>query len=350
MITLVSMAVLLAFLGFVVLFTDVRAKDTRFFDKDVTNCLRGFWCIIILLVHVPTDYQNFIQDTLGSFAYVGVTFFFLTSGYGLALGVKKTPEQIRKSFWKRRLPKLLVPMILVNIVRVLIKLYAYEEFLPLELFGITGFVRQLLLFYFLFWGIFRFFPKQISMDVRCNVLCCCVFAFSVLVYYWDENPVFGWPVESLGFAYGVLLARNKEKFVVFVQTKWFLKSFAACCLALMLGVTYLLFKDVVLIGDYIVKIALAVAILLFMLLLTARLKIGNPISRFLGEISYEVYLIHDVVFIVLSVVYAKMNSGIFVILSILFTVILSVLINKASKAIVSWGSKRISRVKLWQKN
>lgn len=40
-----------------------------------TTFLKGFWCIIVVLVHVPVAYQNRIQDILGSFAYVGVTFF-----------------------------------------------------------------------------------------------------------------------------------------------------------------------------------------------------------------------------------------------------------------------------------
>ena len=51
-------------------------QNNRFFDKENTNAMRGFWSLIIILVHIPVVYQNQIQDMLGSFAYIGVTFFY----------------------------------------------------------------------------------------------------------------------------------------------------------------------------------------------------------------------------------------------------------------------------------
>lgn len=335
MITLVSMGLLLAFLGLVVLYVDSKAKTSEFFDINVTNCMRGFWCIIVLLVHIPAEYQNFIQDALGSFAYIGVTFFFMTSSYGLILGVQKNPEQAMNSFWRRRLPKLLIPMVLVNIVRAITKLCAYDEISALEFISITGFVRQLLLFYFLFWLVFKFSPKKVSWNVKCTVLCSFVIVFSIVIYCLGTNPLFAWPVESFGFMYGILLANYKMKFVSLAKNKWLVKCILACCLSLMLGVTYLAFKNVVFIGDYITKIILGQAILLFILFLNTKLNIGNSVSRFLGGISYEVYLIHDVVFIALTAIYAKMNSGIFVIASVLITIIISLVINKLSKFILA---------------
>ena len=54
-----------------------------------SNIFRGIWAIIIIMVHVPQEYYNFIQDTIGSFAYIGVTFFFMCSSYGLMYGLHK---------------------------------------------------------------------------------------------------------------------------------------------------------------------------------------------------------------------------------------------------------------------
>lgn len=336
MITITCMALLLIFLGFIVIYADNKGKKTSFFDSDTTTCMRGLWCVIILLVHIPADYQNFIQDKLGSFAYIGVSFFFMTSGYGLTLSAQRNPTQIKRGFWKRRLLKLLIPMMFVNVARTLAILYAEGKFLPLEFISITGFVRQLLFFYLVFWVVFKFLPDKITFNTKCRIICLCVLAFSVLIYYWDTNPLFGWPVESLGFAYGVLLAGNKERFQAALRNKWFVKSFLSCLLALALGAAYLLFKDAIFIGDYLIKIALGLMILLFILFLNTKLKFGNGISRFLGGISYEIYLIHDVVFVLLAAISAKMNSGIFVILSIVISIIMSVIINKLSKVVLSF--------------
>ena len=92
-----------------------QPDSAHFFDIDNTNAMRGFWCLIVILVHIPAAYQNPIQDMLGSFAYIGVTFFFMTSAYGLSLAQKKNPNSIY-SFWRRRLPKLLIPCLVVNVV------------------------------------------------------------------------------------------------------------------------------------------------------------------------------------------------------------------------------------------
>ena len=324
----------LVFMGIATFYTDSKS-DTGFFDIGSTTCMRGLWCIVILLVHIPSDYQNFIQDMIGSFAYIGVTFFFMTSSYGLVLAAKNKPEKVIKGFWKRRLPKLLVPMVLVNVARVFAKLYADKEFLPLQFLGITGFVKQLLFFYLVFWIIFKILPKKTSWNLKCSILCVCVIVFSITIYFLD----IGWPVESFGFIYGVILANAKEVFLAKTKNKWLLKSGLLCAASLILGITYLKFKEVVFAGDYLIKLALGFAILLFILFLTAKLKFGNKISHFLGEISYEIYLIHDVVFIILAAVYPQMDSGIFIVLSVVISVITSVIINKLSKIILGLGRK-----------
>lgn len=33
-------------------------ENNHFFDKENTNALRGFWCLIVVLVHIPLLYQN----------------------------------------------------------------------------------------------------------------------------------------------------------------------------------------------------------------------------------------------------------------------------------------------------
>ena len=95
MITYGIMTFILLFLaGLLLVGAEYKPDSKHFFDIDNTNALRGFWCLIVVLVHIPAVYQNPIQDMIGSFAYIGVTFFFMTSAYGLRLAVDKKPESI----------------------------------------------------------------------------------------------------------------------------------------------------------------------------------------------------------------------------------------------------------------
>ena len=116
--TYAIMGLVLLFMAFILIYKAKLTKDTsHFFNLTNTTAMRGFWCIIVILVHIPAVYQNRIQDLMGSFAYIGVTFFFMTSAYGLKVGAKKNPDST-KVFWRRRLPKLLIPMFLVNVLTI----------------------------------------------------------------------------------------------------------------------------------------------------------------------------------------------------------------------------------------
>ena len=126
-----------------------------FFNKENSNAMRGFWSLIVILVHIPAAYQNCIQDMIGSFAYIGVTFFFMTSSYGLRLGIVKEPDSIN-FFWRRRLPKLLVPCLLVNFVGGLFSLIQGNGFHLIDLVSLNDWVCWLLICYLFFWIAYKF--------------------------------------------------------------------------------------------------------------------------------------------------------------------------------------------------
>ncbi len=96
MLNYIIMGLILLFLGFDILYgAKIEADNNNFFDTKNAQAMRGFWCIIVILVHIPALYQNRIQDMIGSFAYIGVTFFFMTSAYGLSLSLDRNPDSIR---------------------------------------------------------------------------------------------------------------------------------------------------------------------------------------------------------------------------------------------------------------
>lgn len=128
--TYAIMGLVLLFMAFILIYKAKLTKDTsHFFNLTNTTAMRGFWCIIVILVHIPAVYQNRIQDLMGSFAYIGVTFFFMTSAYGLKVGAKKNPDST-KVFWRRRLPKLLIPMFLVNVLTMVMHLIECKDISP----------------------------------------------------------------------------------------------------------------------------------------------------------------------------------------------------------------------------
>lgn len=329
MLTNQIMAGILLFLaGLLLAGAKFRPDGAHFFDRENSGAMRGFWCLIVVLVHVPAAYQNRLQDMLGSFAYVGVTFFFLTSAYGLRLAAEKRPESIRY-FWRHRLPKLLVPCVLANAVRMAAYVAGGSRVSPWMLVRIGGWVRWLLVCYLIFWLCYRF----LSEKYRDWAVCGLAAVFSLAVYGMKPDTT-TWCPEVLGFAWGILLGRWKNRFTGWTDKGWLAKNAGLCLLAGILGAGYLMGKGIPFWGDYVLKIVLGVAILGFVLGLNTKISMGNRVSRLLGTISYEVFLLHDVSFFVLEKAFPGLNSGVFILMSLLVTAALSLAVQRISARIL----------------
>lgn len=329
MTNLIMVGIVLILAGMLLAGAKYRPDGGHFFDRENSGALRGFWCLIVVLVHVPAAYQNRLQDMLGSFAYVGVTFFFLTSAYGLRLAAEKRPESIAH-FWRNRLPKLLVPCVISNAIHMAVYAAAGTRVRLWMLLSIGGWVRWLLVCYLFFWLSFRFLPKK----WRDWAVCGLVLVFSLGVYL-SKPPGTTWCPEVLGFLWGILLGRWKTSFVSWADRGWAPKSAGACLLAGILGVGYLVGKGIPFWGDYVLKITLGAEILAFLLTLNGRISIGNRVSRTLGGISYEVYLLHDAAFFAVERAFPGLNSGVFIATSLLMTIALSVMAHRISARILN---------------
>ena len=328
MTNLIMAGILLCLLGLLLAGAKYSPDGAHFFDRENSGAMRGFWCLIVVLVHVPAGYQNRLQDMIGSFAYVGVTFFFLTSAYGLRLAAEKRPESIRY-FWRHRLPKLLVPCVLANAVRMAASAAGGSRVSPWMLAAIGGWVRWLLVCYLIFWLCYRFLPET----YRDWAVCGLVAAFSLAVYLSKQSGT-TWCPEVLGFVWGILLGRWKNRFTGWTDKGWLAKNAGLCLLAGILGVGYLMGKGIPFWGDYVLKIVLGMAILGLILGLNTKISIGNRVSRLLGAISYEVFLLHDVSFFMLEKVFPGLNSGVFILMSLLVTAALSLAVQRISARVL----------------
>ena len=121
-------------------------------DKEQSVMIRAICCIIVILVHIPQQHSNFIQDAIGSFGYIAVTIFFMLSAYGLKYSINHKKDYL-KHFWKNRILVLLIPFWIANTLATLI---APQETIIANVFKIIGikgisFVTILLGYYILFW-------------------------------------------------------------------------------------------------------------------------------------------------------------------------------------------------------
>ena len=314
--------------------------SSHFFDINNTKALRGLFSLVIILVHIPPRYQNTVQDMIGSFAYIGVTFFFMTSAFGLEKSMSRTAGRL-EHFWRHRLIKLLVPCFLVNILWMCKQFFESHEIYFPKLFEINPWTKWLLVCYAFYYCI-----KRIKCSGKyANVLICIsVILFSVGIYCLKVQGVINnttWCTEIYGFIWGLLLAGNDSFFMNTKGKKWWTMAIFSFLSAGILGILYLKMKCVFLLGDYVLKIVLGFGILFWMLIVNVKIKFANKVGCFLGSISYEIYLIHG--FVIQCLLGYNCGSWVFILIVMLSTIAISFIMNRLAVVIMKNLMKLIKR-------
>ena len=316
-------------------------QDGQFFSKDYTTVLKGLCCLIVIYVHVKKPYGNTLQDAIGSFAYVCVTLFFLVSAYGMMLSVERKKDYLR-NFWRNRLVALLIPAFLINVVSFGLGIVNRGEYVVSALYQLNSYVAVLLQwclwFYIVMWCKRKWFPENTILADWILIAGVSVSSLSLYLFVDAEvSAEAGWCFERMGLAWGVLLYRYFDRIVVWMDKHRLVKVIILTIVGGLLGVAYLKYKTVYFLGAYLLKIVLGVALIVLLFTATSNRKFGDKISLWLGNVSYEVYLSHGMVMGTLALwLPQSIDSGLFILLTVVVTLALSTMIHSIGKPIVNW--------------
>ena len=295
--------------------------DNSFFDKEQSNIIKGICCIIVFLVHVPKEHGNVIQDVIGSFGYICVTIFFLLSAYGLKYSISNKKDYLNH-FFRNRILVIYIPFVIANLLWQLINFKKGINILAIIGIDNLSFIGELIIFYLLFYVIY----KNIN-DEKADIL---IIFITIIISVITYILKIGWFVECLGFAYGIILYNLEKRINVFFIKRHFSKLIIFFMTSLVLGIIYIKLKNVIIL-NYFLKIFLGISIISFLICLLKRVKLNNKILKFLGNISFEVYLLHEI--IMRSLMELNIPSGCYIVFSLLLTIILSSIMNCLDKKI-----------------
>lgn len=314
---ILTVILLILFFSLIIYKIHIRDNECTFFDMNSTNIMKGLCCIIVVFVHILPDYQNSIQDMVGSFAYICVTLFMLFSAYGLFWSIKNK-ENYMDNFIRNRFLIVSVPFIISVLVKKICGFDIYS--------GGTKFLIIMLILYLLTYITFKFLKGKEGFAISLIAV-----LYSFIGY--STNIGIGWYVEVLGFAYGIILSYNIDKLKLFLTKKFWLKFLVITLFSGFLGIMYLKFKYIPFIGSYFLKVILGGILVFWVLMLMYKFVIENKLIKVLGHISYEIYLIHGFVMsglMLLDNIWVKGNisSGIFIVITFTITICLSLIIRK----------------------
>lgn len=258
---------------------------------------RGLLAFVIITDHLSQELASpGLMLPFSYMGYIAVSLFFGLSGYGLSAQLQQKGDSYLNRFWTLRLPKILIPFWLCNLVYILADVLFYHQ-IPslfsgvLYFFGIrlinsnTWYVVSLLVLYAAFWISAKGFrDRPLFLLGSVFVLSCIYGLFCLLVVrkYWWMNSIYA-------FTVGIALHRFPDLKTVLFRNRasvWLLS--AAWCVVFLAG--WIL--PTIPLG-LICMIGASIGIFVLFFLLTEHVALDGRFLRFLADISFEFYMVHN---------------------------------------------------------
>lgn len=299
------------------------------FSLPVSKGLQGFLALQIFVHHVYVflNIRNVDAGRLRIFSTIGVWligFFFFCSGYGLITSLH-TKQDYLKGFLVKRVLIVLVPFFLCNYAYMSVELLRGMQFSTPELiasfFGVLlmnsqmWFAVEIMLLYIVFFLLFTYVKKEKVCIMTIVALTAMITLIGMLNtrpfclsnWFWGE----WWFNTSFMFLFGMIMAHSEEKIIAFVKKRY--PIVLLLCLVAAIGLSFPV-NAMVEMGTYYCEYEGSFTILqIFMikfvtllcqfamvffadavvLMAMMKIKCGNRITRSLGSVSLELYLIHN---------------------------------------------------------
>ena len=277
------------------LYIKEKKEINDFFSKDETSIIKGICIIIVMITHYSTRALN--PSILFYFwfsGYLAVAIFLLVSGYAMYIQLQRKGEAFFKGFIFHRCFRLILPFVIVSTImsllnRVPIRKYLYNLItlqIPKnneETFGVTWFLVAMLFFSISFFVCFKYMNEKmalISMFVLSTIYMLVCIGLGCGVWWYDTTYCFFIGIMFAKYKEKVLAFYDKYKFLIFV-----ISGITTAALVLLMSKGWSENIIVLLIGGF---FAISLVLALFSIV-----TMKNPILKFIGEMSWEVFLVHS---------------------------------------------------------
>ena len=319
-----------------------------------SKAIQGFAAVAIIVHHLSQELAQ-KAGTIGFFEGLGVLFvgiFFFFSGYGLYTSLK-TKENYLKGFLKKRLVTILVPFYICILVFVAAACICGEKFTPLQLLGVLSgwalinghmwYIVEIAILYLAFFLIYRLIKNRIAATFVMGIFVLAMMAGSLMLCHGADMSASGWFQgewwynSSFLFVIGIIFSKHSEGLRKIARKAYYLLLvvFAGLTAVLGLQTAYMLRnysywseipgqdpKYLDKIRCLSVQLPWIFVFVCFVLLVMMKVRFGNPVLKFLGTISLELYLIHNLFLTGLrsGTIFKVYSPGMYCILTILLAI------------------------------
>ena len=366
-----------------ILFIGIKPSKLREWQEeplslDRSKAIQGFAAVAIIVHHLSQELAE-TAGAIGFFSELGVLFvgiFFFFSGYGLYTSLK-TKENYLKGFLKKRFVTILIPFYMCNLVFVAASCISGAKFTPLQLLAVLSgwalinmhmwYIVEIAILYIAFFLIYRLIKNRTAATVVMSVFVIVMIAGSLMLChgsdmscsYWFQGE--WWYNASFLFVIGIIFSKHSEGLRKIARKGYIFLLAAFTALSGLLGVqTFYMLRKYSYWSEipgedprYLDKIRCLsvqlpwiICFVCFLLLIMMRVRFGNPVLKFLGSISLELYLIHNLYLTGLhnGTVFRVSSPGMYCILTILMAIGLATVISGVDKYLIALitGKKKAS--------
>lgn len=334
------------------------------FTKNYELPLRGFFTLVIVYHHLSqylTNPRSFLVFREVGMLCVAVFFFY--SGYGVMKNALSGKAYFR-NYFIRRYSKILVPFYLCNVIYLIVYLISGQRYnLKQALYYLTGiqlintqswYIIVIALFYLVFYICFRFVRKP-----SLGLWLLAIFQIAFPTYcmakgpgiYWFQGE--WWFNSSSLFLIGVLTARYEKPIMNFSRKYYYpLLALSAFLFSLLYPHSIRVFDQIEallhnehifvkeMLNNWIAFIWQTLAVIsfvAFLFFLTLKVRFSNRFLIFLGERSFELYLIHGLYLVLLR------GESVYITSDFLYT-LLVLLLSLLSCAVMHYPFRFLTRI------
>ena len=318
-------------LAFLAAFYNVKLLDynSDYLSVQQTRNLKGIFTLIVIFHHlsifagVGDVYTIFINS-----GYIAVGGFLFISGYGLMYQYMRKGRNYVKSFLKRRLVSIILPAVVMAIAYFAIKSYRYGYTLNTLIYDFkrgasvisNGWYINAIIYFYI-----TFFISMVLAEIIKKPRFMIIFTFIATYLYiilcmkfkFDDH----WFSAAFAFYFGVIWALFKSKIDLNLM-----KS-----IPIIIGCLFVLYYvlNVFTVFKYGWMEFKCLMYLAIIVILGMKIKLQSPFMEWVGDHSYEIYMVHGIFFEVLRNNHINLIDGFaFMVTLLILTFISSYVLHK----------------------
>ena len=316
----------------------IPRTDVDYLSNKSTKSLKGLLALLIIFHHVSQKITT--GENFSNFEYMGryiVALFFFLSGYGLYFQYSNNATYM-ENFLKKRLVRIFIPFFVFIVIYVFYRA-TLGEVVNVDFFlsfwrdhsniVYNGwFVNSIIVLYVIFYVSFKMKDSKSSF----YMLIFLTLVYIFLKVYQNHGD---WEyVSMMAFLLGIFWMKNRISIDKYIEENYFVFLVSFSILMYVFRHYEAIMKNIGITNKYvyygIVGNLCTMVFVVYFLLLTNKLDFSNKYLNFLGDISFEIYMIHGLVMHYLGkfFVSSPVNDVIYTIVVLLVSIVFAYYIKK----------------------